>query len=249
MRLRPHLLAFLVLSGLAQRIVGQDVRHSSIPDLKWQPVAIGAGVVGLAMLFDAQIARDVARQSTAGSRESARTLSKFGEVVVIGPVVGGLAAVGLLSGQPRITRTAGRVAASIIVADLLTQPMKYLTGRRRPYQDNNLDATDFSPFSGHTSFPSGHSTAAFALATTLGDATGNTLARVGLYALATGTAWGRVAEADHWVSDVLAGAGIGILSAKFASGKIRVLGLQAPRFLIGPHGNGLVMTAFLPRIR
>ncbi|MEO5798901.1 MAG: phosphatase PAP2 family protein [Gemmatimonadales bacterium] len=249
MSLRRSVVALLVLFGAVRSIAGQDVPHRTIPDLRWQPVAIGAGIVGLTMFFDAEIARGVKRHGTAGSRETARTLSKFGEVVVIGPVAGGLAAIGLLAGKPQVTRTAGRVAASIVVANLLTQPVKFLAGRRRPYQDTNLDASDFSPFSGHASFPSGHSSAAFALATTLGDATGNTFARIGLYALATGTAWGRVTEADHWVSDVLAGAGIGILSAKFASGKFRILGLQAPRFLIGPQGTGIAMTASLPRIR
>ena len=41
-------------------------------------------------------------------------------------------------------------------------------------------------------------------------------------------------EHEHWFSDVLGGAAIGVLSSKWASGKLRVFGLRAPKFLIGP---------------
>lgn len=249
MTIRRALLALGVLLGCASRATGQDVRVSAISSLGWQPVMIGAGVVAVALLLDESIAEEVRSHSTRGSLATARDLDRFGQVEVIAPVVGSLAIVGLLSHRPAITRTAGRVVGALAVANLLTQPTKYLAGRRRPYQSPTLDATDFAPLSGRTSFPSGHTAAAFALATTLGDASGNTAARVGLYLLATGTAWGRVTESSHWLSDVLAGAGVGVLSAKFASGRLRVLGLQAPRVLIGPRATGLSMSASLPLIR
>lgn len=242
-------LATCVLFGLALRVSGQDARVSAIPELSWRPVAVGAAVVGVAMLFDQRIASEVVDHGTAGSRATAQTLSRFGQVEVIAPVVGGLAVVGLLTSRPALTRTAGQLIGAMVTATVLTQPAKYLFGRRRPYQVSPLDAMAWSPFSGGTSFPSGHTAAAFALATTLGDASGSTVARLALYTLATGTAYGRVAESNHWLSDVVAGAGIGILSARFASGRIRVLGLRAPRILLGPRGAELSVTASLPLIR
>ena len=246
---RGVLLALCVLTGLTTRAVGQDVLPITIPTLGWRPVMLGVGVVGVAIFFDARVAREVRRGATPGSISTAHTLDRFGEAGVIAPVVGGLALDGLVAHRPAVVRTAGRVAGAIVVASALTHSSKYLFGRSRPYQDPDLDATDFSPFGGRNSFPSGHTAAAFALATTLGDASGNTLAKIGLYTLATGTAWGRIAGSDHWLSDVLAGAGIGIVSAKFASGRIRIFGLQAPKVLIGPQGSGVSLTVNLPPLR
>ncbi len=246
---RGVILALCVLSGLTTRAVGQDVLPTTIPTLGWRPVMLGVGVVGIAIFFDARVAREVRQGATPGSISTARTLDRFGEAGVIAPVIGGLALAGLVAHRPAVVRTAGRVAGAIVVASALTHSSKYLFGRSRPYQDPDLDATDFSPFGGRNSFPSGHTAAGFALATTLGDASGNTLAKIGLYTLATGTAWGRIAGSDHWLSDVLAGAGVGVLSGKFASGRLRLFGLQAPRILIGPRGAGMSWTLPLPPAR
>jgi membrane-associated phospholipid phosphatase len=39
---------------------------------------------------------------------------------------------------------------------------------------------------------------------------------------------------EHWIRDVRGGAAVGILSSKWASGRLRIFGLRAPKFLIGP---------------
>lgn len=67
------------------------------------------------------------------------------------------------------------------------------------------------------SFPSGHAAVAFTAATILHKEYGMTRSpwfSVGGYAVATGTSMLRVEHNRHWVSDVVAGAGIGILSAE-----------------------------------
>lgn len=66
-----------------------------------------------------------------------------------------------------------------------------------------------------TSFPSGHTAQAFAVATLMSKEYGNRNPwySVGAYTLASGIGIMRVMNNRHWVSDVLAGAGVGILSA------------------------------------
>jgi hypothetical protein len=54
---------------------------------------------------------------------------------------------------------------------------------------------------------------------------------------ATGTASSRINDNRHWLSDVAAGAVVGITSAKFASGRWRVFGIRAPSFIVGPTGG------------
>ena len=71
--------------------------------------------------------------------------------------------------------------------------------------------------SAHNSFPSGHTAMAFYGATLLHHEYGRTLSpwvSVGGYAVAIGTATGRILNNRHWFSDVLAGAAIGIFSAQ-----------------------------------
>lgn len=71
--------------------------------------------------------------------------------------------------------------------------------------------------SGNNSFPSGHTATAFMMATMLHKEYGTTrspLYSVLGYSLATGTALSRQLNNKHWFSDVLTGAGIGIVSTE-----------------------------------
>ena len=240
-------LCILLTVAFTAPATAQDAQHSAIPPLGWGPVAAGAGlVVGAYLFFDADIARYVKDHATEQSIQTGETLNKFGEPVVFVPVIGGLALAGWIAHKPALSRTAVQTGGAILLASIIVQPVKYAVGRARPYQDENLGGDDFDSFSGWVSFPSGHTATAFALATTLGDASHNIFAQVGLYTLATGTAYGRIATSNHWLSDVVAAAGIGILSAKFASGRIRIFGMQAPRFMIGPQRAAMAWTVALP---
>jgi membrane-associated phospholipid phosphatase len=68
------------------------------------------------------------------------------------------------------------------------------------------------------SFPSGHTAQAFAAATFMHKEYGKQSIwySIGAYSLATGIGAFRVMNNRHWISDVLAGAGIGIFSTNIA---------------------------------
>ena len=55
-------------------------------------------------------------------------------------------------------------------------------------------------------------------------------ATVGLYGMATAVGWSRINDNRHWLSDVAAGALVGITSAKLVSGRWRIFGLKPPLF-------------------
>jgi membrane-associated phospholipid phosphatase len=219
-------------------VAAQQSSAAAIPDstthLKWQQVALGIGVIAAVSTIDVPIANAFQLNRTAGSLNTARQFARFGDLTGAAPILGGLAIVSLVSHNHRLGKATLRAAASAALAAIATQGIKRIVGRERPVEDADLDGYDFHLFTNHQAFPSGHTAAAFALATSLGDGIGRTWARVGLFGLATGTAWARMEAHEHWFSDVLGGAAIGVLSSKWASGRLRVFGLRAPKFLIGP---------------
>ncbi len=94
----------------------------------------------------------------------------------------------------------------------ITSGFKTLLGRFRPEAD--AGAYRFVPFSGNNSLPSGHTSAAFAIVTPWVLYYPN-VATYGLFALSAGTAVARIALDKHWPTDVLAGAAIGFLTARW----------------------------------
>lgn len=98
------------------------------------------------------------------------------------------------------------LAASYCIAGVTAKITKELVGMERP---NGYD---------NKSFPSGHSTIAFAGAEFLRMEYKDVSPWIGVagYAVATGTALGRIRHNEHWFTDLLAGAGVGILSTKVA---------------------------------
>jgi membrane-associated phospholipid phosphatase len=102
----------------------------------------------------------------------------------------------------------GRVAVGLASAQVVSTGLKFAVGRYRPNQSAD-DHARFKPFSGHASFPSGHATTAFALASGISTEVGGGWVPWVAYPLATLTAWSRVHDDQHWLSDVVAGGFIG----------------------------------------
>ena len=107
------------------------------------------------------------------------------------------------------------VPASLILAQTVTTIVKYTVQRPRPPVEEQLVYT-YDP-----SFPSGHSSAAFALATAITIMLMSKTWRVKypwgmvivVVVAASASAASRLYLRVHWLSDVLAGAGIGIAAA------------------------------------
>jgi membrane-associated phospholipid phosphatase len=197
-------------------------------------------VGGLALLsfVDEPVNDGMIRARTGASNDVAGFFRHFGSPEVYGTVALGLVTAGLASGDHGVRDAGLRVAGSLGTAGVLVLAAKLATGRPRP-ADHGDDMDDFAPFSGRSSFPSGHTTMAFALATSLSDEIDQPLATVGLYTAAAGTAWSRMNDHKHWLSDVVAGAALGYVSAKFATGRLAVFGLRAPAVL--PRAGGIVL--------
>jgi len=134
-------------------------------------------------------------------------------------LIGGLYLTGRLAKDNRLAGTSLTAAKSLAVSSLIGGAMKQLAHRHRPYQDDvPSHATWDGPWSDvrYTSFPSGHSTAAFSMATVFAMEYRSTIWVPALaYTLAAGTAVSRLYDNKHWVSDVVIGSALGFVTGRF----------------------------------
>lgn len=105
-----------------------------------------------------------------------------------------------------------------ISAGTLVQILKHLIGRARPRLTDNLIFIGPSIKSGFDSFPSGHTAVAFCLAYILSHHFPRYKSLFYLFAVITGLE--RIEDISHFPSDVLAGAIVGIATAKLLSLKV-----------------------------
>jgi len=212
---------------------GQEASNSA-HRIRWWEAALVIGAVGTATLLDRGTDDWMQDRRSAGSNAWARAFRHGGQPEVFMSVGGGLLAAGVVMRDANLRRRGGRVLTSVFSAQITTLALKEVLGRIRPAETR--DPYAFRPFSHHEGFPSGHTTTAFALAAALAEEVDNGLVSVVLYAGAAGTAWSRMNDRRHWLSDVLGGAAVGITAAKVIEGRWRIFGLGPPRFLLDPGG-------------
>lgn len=118
--------------------------------------------------------------------------------------------VGLKAAGVKSRSSWGRMLTTDAIATAMmastVQLSKHATNVTRP------DGTD------NHSFPSGHTATAFMMATMLSKEYGylSPWVSVGSYAVATTTGLMRIANNKHWLSDVMVGAGVGIIATEMA---------------------------------
>lgn len=139
-------------------------------------------------------------------------------------------------------------------AGLIITIGKYFTGRQRPSYDNGKDywhwfPTSLSTFkkgyprSGYDAFPSGHTIAAWSVATVIAKQYRNKkIIPVICYTLATCVGLSRITEDAHWMSDVIIGAALG-----YSIGSFVVRERADTKFTILPVTDGknvIISTSF-----
>jgi membrane-associated phospholipid phosphatase len=125
---------------------------------------------------------------------------------------------------------------------ITTTALKYAAGRERPNETTDQNAWRKSG----SSFPSLHSSAAFAIGTVFAESGADEyrwMRRVIGYGVAGATGYVRVKDNVHWLSDTVAGAAIGIATAHFVLHR-RDARQHLGQLSVGPSDGGGIMLSY-----
>lgn len=179
-------------------------------------VAMGATIGTSIAAFDEPVREKVISNQTETVTQIMNYSNEVGELYTPIVLSASLYGIGLFFEEPS-TRITGRLMAeAFLFSGITTTVGKSLFGRSRPFV--NHDPKDFLWFQlsePNLSFPSGHATIAFSMASVLSSRIDNIYASIGLYSIATSTAIARVYKDKHWLSDVILGSAIGIASGLY----------------------------------
>jgi len=174
--------------------------------------AIAAGIIGataLVMTQDQRIADWSQEHRTGTTDQVARLVKPFGSYYLVG-ILGGFGLASACSDDPRVTRTALLGTESVAFAMLGYEAVQVTANRPRPSQGADAGTWNGPRGPRAHSFPSGHATAAFAVATVIAEEWhGVPGVAVAAYGLAGLVGVSRITDHAHWASDAVAGAVLG----------------------------------------
>ena len=199
-------------SGLT--VLGQPLHYD------WKDWSVFGGIATattLAFVYDDEIFNYIDKTFT---NSQSNTISQYsdiyGEELFIVPSIALTYGIGAIAKDTRLKNMSLATLQSFIFAELASAGIKVLTCRERPDANSQQPTANSQSWLGpfatfeSTSFVSGHSTRAFALATTVaGFYPEKKWVGIVSYSLATMTSLGRVISKEHWTSDVIVGAALG----------------------------------------
>jgi membrane-associated phospholipid phosphatase len=161
------------------------------------PLLIGVVAAGTSSSFDRQVSIELRGQA----RGFSTAASTAGGFTVMAPAALGLFAAGRFTHDTRLRAFSYDATQALIVNGVYTSIFKSTFRRERPDGSNAL------------SFPSGHTSSAFAMATVAEKHYGW---KVGVpsYLAASAIGFSRISNHRHYLSDVLAGATLGVITAR-----------------------------------
>jgi hypothetical protein len=215
--------------GDDRTVVPRDTAHAERHQtlFTYRDAILAAGFAGLTVAMfplDKNIARQIRQDSTfngftQSSAVGFETISSPGAYVI----GGGLYLVGRFAKKPDLADLGWHGTEAVLLANGLTGFLKGTLGRSRPFVSNDTNPRDFRFGGGFSSsdrqsFPSGHTTTAFAAAAAVTSEIRRLhpkalpyVATV-MYGGATLVGLSRMYHNKHWASDVALGAAVGTFS-------------------------------------
>ena len=176
-------------------------------DEDWMYAGFAAASLGAAASLDQTVKVHVQAHRTASEDRFFKQYQNFGSTWSFG-VIGAFEIWGETAGNTTAKNTAmDALTASIIGPGIIGTSVKYAVGRVRPVSATST--FEFKPFSGNQSFPSGHVTQAFTVATAIAENYPEWWVQALCYGGAGLVCYARIEQNAHYTSDVVAGALLG----------------------------------------
>jgi len=211
----------------------------------WGTVAKFALVEGALFLVDESVQQQALhlREVNPGVKDVSKYVTRFGgsyEAYILAALGG----YGFIFKNEKIKTTTLLATQAYITGAAMESLLKFLTGRQRPYyyDPRSVEAEPkfHGPFSNgkdingnriNSSFPSGHTTVAFAAATVFAmEYRDRPLVPIIAYSAASLIGLSRITENKHWITDVFAGAALGYFTGRLVVNNYhRYAKLKAPR--------------------
>jgi membrane-associated phospholipid phosphatase len=188
-----------------------------------QRITIGAFAAGALHAADEEIASSIQE----GSGTTLPGGSTYGSQLLHLPVAAAWWAIASAAGSSRHAAAGRDLLRAQISVVSWTYAIKYATDRTRPNGDPR-------------SLPSGHASTSFATATVLQTHYGWKLG-LPAYIAATYSGVSRIYENQHWASDVVLGAAVGIASGRTATVRLRRTKMTVAPLAV-PGGGGVMFT-------
>ena len=213
-----------------RKIVPKDTAHAERHQtlFTYRDAAMAVGFAGLTVAMfpvDRHIAQLLQDEDLQGQRFIDRSATGFEWITSPGSFVigGGLYAVGRLAKKPNVADVGWHGTEAVLISSGITGLLKGVLGRARPFVTNDTLAHDFKLGGGFSnadrqSFPSGHTTTAFAAASAVTSEVQRMWPKYTwyvapvLYGGATIVGLSRMYHNKHWASDVVLGAAVGTFS-------------------------------------
>ncbi len=211
----------------------------------WITAALVSGAAIGLYFNDEKIQEWVLDNKTTTSDDIGNNVTYLGSGYLTVGVVGGMFVYGQVAGNGKATETALLSVESFALTGVFVQIIKRTTGRHRPYTGDPYNTwSGPSLASENDSFPSGHSSSAFAVASVIAEEYDNYIVPPLAYGAAAITGYNRMQHNAHWASDVFVGAAIGYFTGKAIVASHR-RGNASPLSiapLIDGEGPGLMLT-------
>jgi membrane-associated phospholipid phosphatase len=182
----------------------------------WLKVGAVTASTLAAMPFDERIAQSSQGNQRYNNSAAVQGGRMYGEWYSIIAVAGGVGVFGLLAHDTTAKKMSIELLQAGLYSEIITSVLKVAIGRARP--EISEDPFVFKPFNlaySYHSMPSGHTTSAFALSTVLSRHAHSTTLKILAYVPAGFTMFSRIYQNQHWLSDEIIGAAIGIFVAEW----------------------------------
>lgn len=208
------------LTGASQQSVGSArpsvvTRHDLRVLALFAAGALAASPIDGRLTHGLQAARYQDNAPLHRSASVARTLGDPGAWIFSA----GVYAVGRIARRPGLADAGWHAGEAVLASGLFALGVKTIAGRARPVASGPADADEFQLLHGYrsanASFPSGHTTVAFAAATAFSAELARTHPRASrwatplLYTTAASVGLSRLYNNQHWASDAIVGAAVG----------------------------------------